>query len=154
MRRFGIIALACVLGLAAALAFGYVAGLLRPCQGERLSCSMTEIIGLIYTPVFSVIALICFTVAVFWRSGPRALNIALLVPLVPFLLLAAGLKYSDISVREFHEIREVDIQEMLQIVGPIILTLMLPWAMLRRFAGRLEPKNIRTAETSFSGGGH
>lgn len=140
MRRFGIIVLACAFGLAVALAFGVVAGLLRPCPGEGLACSMTLIAGLISTPVFSAVALICFTVAVFWRSGARALNIALLVPLVPFLLLVVGVKYSDISVREFHELRETDIQEMLQIVVPIILTLILPWAMLRRFAGRLEPR--------------
>lgn len=151
MRRFLIIFLACALGLAAAFAFGFAADQLRRCTGEGLSCSMTKIIGFIYTPVFSGVALICFTVAVFWK-GARALNIALLIPLVPFLLLVVVLKYSDISVREFHEIRERDIQEILQIAIPIIVTLIVPWAALRRFAGWLEPKTAQTAATSLSGG--
>lgn len=140
MRRFLIIFLACALGLAVAFAFGFAANLLRPCTGEGLSCSMTKIIGFIYTPAFSAVALICFTVAVFWKGTSRALNVALLVPLLPFLLLVAALKYSDISVREFHEIRERDIQEILQIAVPIVLTMILPWAVLSRFAGQLEPR--------------
>lgn len=152
MRRFLIIFLACAFGLAVAFAFGFAADLLRPCTGEGLSCSMTKIIGFIYTPVFSVIALICFSVAVFWKSSVRALNIALLVPLVPFLLLAVSLKYSDISVREFHEIRERDMQEVLQIFIPIFLALTVPWAALRYFASRLELKATQTAAISFSGG--
>jgi len=152
MRRFLIVFLACAFGLAVAFAFGFAADLLRPCTGEGLSCSMTKIIGFIYTPVFSVIALICFTVAVFWTGSMRALNIALLVPLVPFLLLTVSLKYSDISVRQFHEIREHDIQEILQIAIPIALTLIVPWAALRCFASRLELKATQTAATSFSGG--
>ncbi|EKS40338.1 hypothetical protein [Afipia clevelandensis] len=149
MRRFLVIVLACALGLAVAFAFGLAADLLRPCTGEGLSCSMTKVIGFIYTPVFSAVALICFTAAVFWKGG-RALNVALLLPLVPFLLLVLVLKYSDISVREFREIREHDIQEILQIAIPIILTLIVPWALLRRFATWLEPGNV--AGTSFSGG--
>lgn len=143
MRRFVIIFLACALGLGVAFAFCFAADLFRRCTGEGLSCSMTKIIGFIYTPVFSVVALICFTVAVFWKGSARALNVALLVPLVPFLLLVAGLKYSDISVREFHEIRERDIQEILQIAVPIVLTLIVPWAMLSRCAEWLEPKRMQ-----------
>jgi len=150
MRRFLMIVLACALGLAAAFAFGFAADLLRPCTGEGLSCSMTKVIGFIYTPVFAAVALICFAVAVFWKGHARALNIALLVPLVPFLLLVVVLKYSDISVREFHEIRERDIQEILQIAIPIVLTLIVPWAVLRCFANWLEPG--KAAGTSFSGG--
>lgn len=149
MRRFLITLLACASGLAAAFAFGFTAELLRPCTGEGLSCSMTKVLGFIYTPVFSAIALICFMVAVFWKDA-RALNVALLVPLVPLLLLVAGLKYSDISVREFHEIRERDIQEILQIAVPIILTMIVPWAVLRRFANWLEPAKV--TGISFSGG--
>lgn len=149
MRRFLIILLACVLGLVVAFAFGFAADLLRPCTGERLSCSMTKIIGFIYTPVFAAVALICFAVSVFWK-GVRALNIALLIPLVPFLLLVAGLKYSDISVREFHEIREHDIQEILQVAIPIAVTLIVPWAVLQRFANWLEPE--KAVDASFSGG--
>jgi len=137
MRRFVTILLACASGLAVAFLFAYVAGIVRLCTGEALSCSMTRIIGLIYIPVFSLIALICFTVAAFWKPGARGLNIALLTPLLPFMLLVVWIKYSEISVREFHEIRERDIQEMLQIVIPIILTLVLPWILLRRFADRL-----------------
>jgi hypothetical protein len=150
MRRFLIIALACALGLGVAFAFGFAANLLRPCTGEQLSCSMIKAIGFIYTPIFGAVALICFTVAVFWKGSVQALNIALLVPLVPFLLLVVILKYSDISVREFHDIRERDIQEILQIAVPIVLTLVVPWAVLRRFANRLEPGKV--ADTSFSGG--
>ncbi len=140
MRRFVIIFLACVLGLAVAFAFGFAANLLRPCTGEGLSCSMTKIIGFIYTPAFSVVALICFTVAVFWKGSARALNIALLVLLLPFLVFAFYVKFSEFSVREFHDIRERDIQELLQIIIPIVLTMILPWAVLSRFAGQLEPR--------------
>lgn len=150
MRRFLIILLACALGLAMAFAFGFAANLLRPCTGEGLSCSMTKVIGFIYTPVFGVVALSCFAVAVFWKGSARALNIALLAPLVPFLLLVVVLKYSDISVREFHEIREKDIQEILQIAIPIVLTLFVPWAVLRRFANWLEPAKV--TGISFNGG--
>lgn len=150
MRRFLIIILACALGLAVAFAFGFAADLLRPCTGEGLSCSMTKVIGFIYTPVFGVVALSCFAVAVFRKGSARALNIALLAPLVPFLLLVVVLKYSDISVREFHEIREKDIQEILQIAIPIVLTLFVPWVVLRHFANWLEPG--KAANPSFSGG--
>ena len=66
-RRLLVVVLACGLGLAAALVFGFVAGLVRPCEGERLSCSMTQIVGLIYIPVFSGLALLTFLIAMFWK---------------------------------------------------------------------------------------
>lgn len=143
-RRLLIVVLACALGLAAAFAFGKVAGFVHPCGGEQLSCSMTRIIGFIYTPVFSGVALVAFTVAALWKNTSSALAIALLVPLVPFLILFASLKYSDISVREWHEIRDRDLQELLHIAVPIVLTLVVPWAVLQRFANPpvLEKTNV------------
>lgn len=143
-RRLLIVVLACALGLAAAFAFGKVAGVVHPCGGEQLSCSMTRIIGFIYTPVFSGVALVAFAVAALWKNTSSALAIALLVPLVPFLILFASLKYSDISVREWHEIRDRDLQELLHIAVPIVLTLVVPWAVLQRFANPpvLEKTNV------------
>jgi hypothetical protein len=141
MSRFIAILLACVTGLGAAFLFGYVAGIVRPCRGEQLSCSITQVLGLVYTPVFSAAALLAFSVAAFWKSDRRALNNALLLPLVPFLLLVVYIKYSEFSVREFHDIREHDIQELLQVVIPIILTLVIPWTLLLRFAGWAKIEN-------------
>ncbi|OQW57147.1 MAG: hypothetical protein A4S14_08655 [Proteobacteria bacterium SG_bin9] len=133
-RRLLIVVLACAFGLAAAFVFAKVAGLVHPCGGEQLSCSMTRIIGFIYTPVFSGVALIAFAIAALWKNTGTALLVAMLIPLVPFLILFASLKYSDISVREWHEIRGRDVQELLQIAIPIVLTLVVPWAVLKRFA--------------------
>lgn len=138
MRRFLRTIGACLLGLIAAFAFDFLAGVVRPCTGEGLACSMTSILGFIYVPVFAVIALVCFGISVFVRNDPQAVGIAALVPLVPFLLLVAYIKFSEISVREYHEIRERDIQELLQIVIPIVLTIVVPWAVLQRFAVRAE----------------
>ena len=144
MRRFVTTLLACAAGLAAAFLFAYAADIARSCTGEALSCSMTKIIVLIYIPVFSVIALIAFSLAVFWKGGgARALNIALLIPLLPFLVFASYVKYSEFSVREFHDIRERDIQELLQVIIPIILTLIVPWVMLSRCVKWLEPKRMQ-----------
>lgn len=133
-RRLLIVVLACALGLALAFAFAQIAGVAHPCGGEQLSCSMTQIIGFIYTPVFSGVALLAFAVAALWKNTGTALAVALLIPLMPFLILFAFLKYSDISVREFHELRDRDVQELLQIAIPIVLTLVVPWAVLKRFA--------------------
>ena len=133
MKRFLAIVLACALGLAAAFAFAYAARIARPCQGEQLTCSMTDIISLIYTPVFTAIALVAATIAVFWKQSLRAFDIALLLPLAVFLVFIGTIKYSEFSVREFHDIRERDIQELLRIFIPIVLTLIVPWAALRRW---------------------
>ena len=141
MSRFVTILLACATGLAVAYLFGYAAGIMRPCRGEQLSCSITQVLGFVYVPVFSAVALIVFSVAAFWKSDRRALNVALLLPLVPFLLLVGYIKYSEFSVREFHEIREHDTQELLQVVIPIILTLVIPWTLLLRFAGWAKIEN-------------
>lgn len=141
-RRLLIVVLACALGLAVAFAFGYAAGLVRPCRGEGLACSMTRIVGFIYTPIFSGAALLLFAVAALWKNTGTALAIAALIPLMPFLLLFAFIKYSDISVRELHEIRDRDVQELLQIAIPIVLTLVVPWAVLQRFAN---PPDIEKA---------
>ena len=137
-RRLLMVVLACDLGLAAAFAFGFVAGLVRPCEGERLSCSMTEIVGFIYIPVFSGAALLAFAAAALWKNSTSAITWAALIPLVPFLLLFAITKYFEISVREYNEIRERDVQELLQIAIPIVLTLVVPWIVLQHFAGRTE----------------
>jgi cytochrome bd-type quinol oxidase subunit 2 len=132
LKRFLVVVLACAIGLAVAFAFAYVAGLARPCQGERLTCSMVDVIGIVYTPVFAAVALIGFSLAVLWKQSRRALNIAVLLPLAAFLSLIGALKYSQFSVREFHDIRESDVQELLRVFIPIILTLVVPWAVLRR----------------------
>ena len=58
-----------------------------------------------------------------------------MIPLAMFLALAAFLKWTEISVREFHEIRERDVQELLQIIIPIVLTLVVPWLTLLRASG-------------------
>lgn len=130
MGRLIRIVLACALGLGVAFLFRWLAGIARPCSGEGLSCSMTSIVGFIYTQVFAAAALIVFSVAEFWKGHVRALTIAMLILLVPFLILFAHIKLSAISVREFHEIRELDIHEVLQIAIPIVLTLMVPWLVL------------------------
>lgn len=130
MRRLLLLLLACALGLAAAFVFRYLAERLRPCGGEQLACSMTALIGLVYAPIFCGLALIVFAVAEFWKGQSRAHTIALLILLLPFLALVLYIKVTAISVREFHEIREQDIQELLQVVLPILLTLIVPWAVL------------------------
>jgi hypothetical protein len=130
MRRLIRIVLACALGLGAAVLFRLLADIARPCGGEGLSCAMIRALGFIYTPVFAAAALIAFSIAEFWKGHARALTAAMLVLLVPFLILFAHTKLSAISVREFHEIREVDIHETLQIAVPIILTLIVPWLVL------------------------
>ncbi|MBN8981990.1 MAG: hypothetical protein J0I29_12045 [Rhizobiales bacterium] len=136
MRRSAVILLACAVGLGTAFAFAYVAGLMTPCRGEQLTCSMTKIIGLIYIPVFSAVALIAFSIAIFWKDTIQAVNIAAAVPLGVFLLFIAYVKWSEFSVREFHDIRERDIQELLQVVLPIVLTLTVPWVALHKFVSR------------------
>lgn len=141
-RRLLIVVLACLFGLAAALAFGYAAGVVLPCRGEGLSCSMTQIIGLIYVPVVSGVALLVFAIAALWKNTVAAFALAALIPLVPFVLLFAFIKYSEISVRELHDIRDRDVQELLQIAIPIVLTLVVPWAVLQRFAN---PPDIEKA---------
>lgn len=103
---------------------------------------MTKIVGLIYTPVFSGVALVVFAIAALWKNIGTALAVAALIPLVPFLLLFAFIKFSDISVRELHDIRDRDVQELLQIAIPIVLTLGVPWAVLKRFA---KPAEIEKA---------
>lgn len=133
-RRLLIVVLACAFGLAVAFVFAQIAGLVRPCRGEGLSCSMTQIIGLIYIPVFSGAALLLFAIAALWKNTAAALAMAALIPLAPFLILFAFIKYSDISVRELYEIRDRDVQELLQVAIPIVLTLVVPWAVLQRFA--------------------
>lgn len=132
-RRLLIVVLACAFGLAVAFVFAQIAALARPCGGEQLSCSMTRIIGLIYIPVFSGAALLLFAIAALWKNTAAALAMAALIPLAPFLILFAFIKYSDISVRELYEIRDRDVQELLQIAIPIVLTLVVPWAVLQRF---------------------
>jgi hypothetical protein len=141
MRRFAVICLACVIGFAAAFAFAYVARIVRPCTGEQLACSMTQIIGLIYIPVFSAIALIELSIAMFWKGSVQALNIAAMIPLGAFLIFIASVKWPEFSVREFHDIRERDIQELLQVILPIVLTLTVPWIVLRKI-GRTETGKI------------
>lgn len=133
-RRLMLVVLACALGLVAAFAFAQVANFVHSCGGEGLACAMTEIVGFIYTPVFSGVALVVFAIAALWKNTTGALAVALLVPLVPFLMLFAYFKYSDISVRELHDIRDRDVQELLHIAIPIVLTLVVPWAVLQRFA--------------------
>lgn len=133
-RRLLIVVLACALGLAAAFAFAYVANFARPCRSELLACSMTKVVGLIYIPVFGGVALLVFAGAALWKNTAAALAVAALIPLVPFLLLFAFIKVEEISVRELHEIRDRDVQELLQVAIPIVLTLVVPWAVLRRFA--------------------
>jgi hypothetical protein len=136
MRRLLTIFLACALGLAAAFLFRIAAGAIRPCTGEHLSCSMTSILGFIYVPVFAGAALIVCGVAMFWKGSARALTAAMLIVLVPLLALFAFVKYSEISVREWHEIRERDIQEILQVFVPIVLTQLVPWIALRTYIAR------------------
>lgn len=139
MRRFLDILGACAIGLVAAFLFPLLAGFIWPCGGERLACSMTAIIRYIYAPIFAGIALIAFSVAMFWKGTPRALAVAMLVPLIPFLIFFAYIKWDEISVRELHEIRSKDIQELLQIGIPIALTLILPWVLLQRRYGEPKP---------------
>lgn len=141
-RRLLIVVLACALGFVAAFAFARVATFVHPCGGEGLACSMTKIVGLIYTPVFSGVALVVFAIAALWKNTGTALAVAALIPLVPFLLLFAFIKFSDISVRELHDIRDRDVQELLQIAIPIVLTVIVPWAVLKRFA---KPADIEKA---------
>jgi uncharacterized membrane protein YhaH (DUF805 family) len=138
MRRFLTIALACALGLVAAFVFAHAAETIRPCTGEQLSCSITRAIGVIYIPVFSAIALVAFSIAVFWKNTAQAMNVAGTIPLGAFLLLMTYIKWSEFSVREFHDIRERDIQELFQIILPIALTMIVPWIVLQRTAVRTE----------------
>ena len=140
MRRLLITLAACALGFLAAFAFSFTATVVRPCTGESLSCTMTSIVALIYIPVFGVIALLVFSIAVFSQSAKHALNIAALVPLVPFTLRAAYIKVSEISARELNEIRERDIQELLQIAIPIVMTIVIPWIVLQYFSARAATK--------------
>ena len=136
VRRVLIVVLACALGVAAAYAFGIAARLVRPCTGEQLSCSMTVVVGLVTIAISGAVALLAYGLAMLWKNDARALAMALLVPLVSFLLFAAYVKGSAISVREFGEIRETDIDELLQIVIPVVLMLTVPWFVLRPFVGR------------------
>ncbi|MBI3702157.1 MAG: hypothetical protein HY242_17170 [Afipia sp.] len=138
MRRFAAILLACAFGLGAAYLFAYAADIARPCTGEGLSCSMTKVLGFVYIPVFSAVALIALSVAIFWKGTARAVNIAGALPLGAFVIFAAYVKWSEFSVREFHDIRERDIQELLQVILPIILTLIVPWIVLHQFVTRTE----------------
>jgi energy-coupling factor transporter transmembrane protein EcfT len=130
MRRLIRIVLACALGLGAAYLFRLLADIARPCGGEGLSCAMIRVVGFVYTPVFAAVALFVFGIAELWKGHARALTAAMLLLLVPFLILFASFKFSDISVREFHDIREHDIDELLQIAIPIVLTLIVPWLVL------------------------
>jgi hypothetical protein len=132
MRRFLNVLGACVIGLVAGFAFQALAGLIWPCGGEGLSCSMTTIIGLIYIPVFAAAALITLLIAKFWKDTARALTVAMLVPLIPFVLFFAYIKWEEIGNREWHELRSKDTQELLQIGIPIALTMIVPWALLLR----------------------
>lgn len=133
MRRFFAILRVCILGLVAGFAFQAGAGLIWPCGGEGLSCSMTTIIGLIYIPVFAAIGLVAFLIAEFWTGTPRAHTVAMLVPLIPFVIFFAYIKWEEIGNREWHELRSKDTQELVQIAIPIALTLIVPWAMLLRW---------------------
>ncbi len=142
MRRFALICLACVIGLGAAFAFAYTVRMLRPCSGEQLTCSMTQILGLIYIPVFSAIALIALSIATFWKGTVQAVNVAAALPLGAFLIFAIYVKWSEFSVREFHDIRERDIQELLQIILPIALTMIVPWIALSKFVTRTQTGKI------------
>jgi hypothetical protein len=136
MRRLLIVLGACMLGLIAAFAFAYVAGIVRPCSGEQLSCSMTVIVGIVYIPVFSIVAALCFSVAALWKNEPAVIAIAGLAPIAVFVLFAGTTKFSEFSVREFHEVRERDIQELLQVGIPVLLTMIVPWIVLQWFASR------------------
>jgi hypothetical protein len=135
MRRFLNILGACVIGLVAGFAFQAAAGFVWPCGGEGLSCSMTTIIGLIYIPAFAAAGFIAFLVAEFWKGSPRAHTVAMLVPLIPFVLFFAYIKWEEIGNRELHELRSKDTQELVQIAIPIALTMIVPWAMLLRRRG-------------------
>jgi hypothetical protein len=146
MRRLLTIIAACVLGLCAAFLVRFVANAIRPCVGEQLACSMTSIIGFIYIPVFSGATLIASAIAMFWKGDVRALTIATLSILVPLLVLFTYVKYSEISVREWHEIREHDIQELLQVVIPIVLTQVVPWLVLRTYIARGRGAAVRKAD--------
>jgi hypothetical protein len=130
LRRFLVVSAACAIGLAAGLAFQPIGQAVWPCGGEGLACSMTTIVGFIYTPVFAGAGLIAFLIAEFWKGTPRALTVAMLVPLVFFVLAFAYFKWSEISVREWHGIRSDDIQEVVQIAVPIMLALVVPWLVL------------------------
>jgi hypothetical protein len=124
------------MGLVAGFAFQGLAALVWPCGGEGLACSMTMIVGLIYIPVFAAAALIALLIAEFWKGTPRALTVAMLVPLVPFVLFFAYIKWEEIGNRELHELRSKDTQELVQIGIPIALTMIVPWVLLLR---RREP---------------
>lgn len=135
-QRLLMVGLSCALGLAVAFAFAQLATYAHPCGREGLSCSMTQIVGLIYMPVFAGIALLTFAVATLWKNDATALTVAALVPLVPLVAFATFTKYFEMSVREFGEIRDRDIDELLQIYIPIVLTIVVPWALLWRFAAQ------------------
>jgi hypothetical protein len=140
MRRFLNIFACCVMGLVAGFAFQALAELVWPCSGEGLSCSMTKIVGFIYIPVFAAVSLAAFLIAEFWKGTQRALAVAMLIPLIPFLTFFVCIKLEEIGNREWHELRGKDTQELVQIAIPIALTMIVPWALLLRRRG--EPKAV------------
>ncbi len=130
MLRLLAILAGCALGVGAAFLSGFIASLAVPCGGEQLACSMNRVVGFVGICAYGGAALVVFTAALFWKGTIRAVTIGMLIVLVPSLLAFAFEKLSMISIREFHEIRSNDIQEVLQIVIPAALTVLVPWLFL------------------------
>ncbi len=136
MRRFLMLLVACALGLGAGELASWLASEMLPCSGERLACSMDAIGGMVVTLFAAGIATVVFGVALYSKGDAGAVTIAMLILIAGALVFWAFVAYSQISVREFHDIRSGDIRQVTYMLIPALLTAIVPWLCLRVFIAR------------------
>lgn len=134
IRRVGLALLSAVLAGVAAQILVHGLTTWAPCYGERLSCSMDAIVGMIVSGALTAAAAVLYGAIALWRPRASSLHVvlAVLLAIVAFLLFATldHIRLLQDNWDFGFRLGWREMQQLLVYVAAPALVAIIPWATL------------------------